>query len=131
MSELGLEDVSVVQQDLAFTKLDVEFLSSLTLKQSVVEDPKAFNIVAEESLVYAVHCYLQIYDKVRKVAIPAILIGNDLDGKDDRDTIKKCPEIQKLYDVLEKSFIMPLYRDTFNDTVLSLANQPTRRPPQS
>lgn len=118
ITELGLEDLPVIQQDPAFTELDAKFVATLSPPQTVVEDPKAFDQVKEGSLVYAVHCYPEIYDKVRKIATPVFLIGNDLDGKDDKDFVERYPEIQKLYDGMEKTFTMPRYGDTFSDTIV-------------
>ena len=45
----------------------------------IVENPKAFELIDEHSLVYAIHCYWNIYDEISKGPVPAVLIGNDLE----------------------------------------------------
>lgn len=75
-NSLGLSSVSMVTQDPNFTDLDKSFLR--TLGYTVTEDPEAFGLIESNSLVYAVHCYPAIYDKINIGIHPAMLIGNDL-----------------------------------------------------
>ena len=116
LEALGIEGVQIIQQDPAFTELDRQFLA--LRKQKVVADPDAFSEVKESTLVYAIHCYPDVYEKTRAAAIPAVMIGNNLSRKDDKDFVEKYPDLQKLYDGLDLAFAMPQFREDFNDTVV-------------
>jgi hypothetical protein len=70
------EEVEVVLQDPQFTELDKEFLGGLGYK--VVQDPEAFKQVKEKTLVYAVHCYVDVYKSISEGPRPAGLIGTDI-----------------------------------------------------
>jgi hypothetical protein len=74
----GEEKLSCIFQDPQFTDLDKEFLTSLGY--TVVEDPLAFAKITEKSLVYAIHCYAQVYKSVAEGPRPALLIGTDVDN---------------------------------------------------
>ncbi|KAH8821914.1 hypothetical protein F5884DRAFT_106048 [Xylogone sp. PMI_703] len=104
-------------QDPQFTPLDKEFLVSLGY--TVVEDPIAFSHVDEHTLVYAIHCYADVYAALSKGPRPTILIGTDVNnfgrfstseeaaGKasDFRDMVKDCEESN-----------FPQVRHDFSDT---------------
>ena len=47
-------------------------------KYKIKEDPEAFAEVGEGSLVYAIHCYAQVYKSIAERPRPAILIGTDV-----------------------------------------------------
>ncbi|KAG0650536.1 hypothetical protein D0Z07_3035 [Hyphodiscus hymeniophilus] len=74
----GERKLPCVFQDPQFTDLDKEFLSSLGY--SVVEDPLAFGHITEKSLVYAIHCYAQVYKSVAEGPRPAVVIGTDVEN---------------------------------------------------
>jgi hypothetical protein len=63
-------------QDPQFTELDTQFLESLGC--TVVNDPLAFGHIADRSLVYAIHCYADIYKSISEAPSPAILVGTDV-----------------------------------------------------
>lgn len=75
ISVLGKERMDVVLQDPQFTELDEQFLGSFGYK--VVQDPEAFRQVNEGTLVYAIHCYIDVYKTVSEGTRPACLIGTD------------------------------------------------------
>jgi hypothetical protein len=72
----GKDTMPVVLQGPQFTELDKEFLCSLGY--IVVEDPEAFKSIKEDSLVYAIHCYVDVYKAVSEGTRPAVLIGTDI-----------------------------------------------------
>jgi hypothetical protein len=45
----------------------------------VVEDPEAFGRITENSLVYAIHCYADVYKSVSEGPRPAIMVGTDVE----------------------------------------------------
>lgn len=108
----------VVQQDPAFTDLDKEFLS--TFKHTVASDPEGYKSVSERSLVYAIHCYPDVYDGVRKATTPAMLIGNNLKGEEPTafNNLQKFQDLQDLYDDLEVASQMPQFGNAFSSTVV-------------
>ncbi len=73
--EEGRGKVKVVCQDPAFTELDQTFLESL--RYEVVETPLAFERVGEETLVFAVHCYKDVYEGFA-LNRPAMLVGTEV-----------------------------------------------------
>ena len=56
--------------------MDKELLTSLGY--TVVDDPVAFGHISENSLVYALHCYVGIYKSVSDAPRPALLIVTDM-----------------------------------------------------
>jgi hypothetical protein len=70
--------MKIILQEPQFTTLDNEFLT--TLGYDVVDDPEAFGKITESSLVYAIHCYAQVYKAVSEGKRPALLIGTDVDN---------------------------------------------------
>jgi hypothetical protein len=67
-----------VFQDPQFTDTDKQLLRELGYE--VVEDPEAFRHIEEESLVYALHCYADVYKKVSEQKRPALFIGTDVEN---------------------------------------------------
>lgn len=111
-------DMPVVQQDPAFTDLDKQFLAGF--KHTVASDPVGYKSVSERSLVYAIHCYPDVYDGIRKAATPAMLIGNNLKGEEPAafDNPENFKELPKLYDMLDIAFNMPQIGNSFSSTVV-------------
>lgn len=75
---LGTKGMKVVLQDPQFTELDKEFLGGMGYK--VVDDPDAFRRITEDSLVYAIHCYVDVYKAISEGPKPALLIGTDIEN---------------------------------------------------
>lgn len=111
-------EIPVVQQDPAFTDLDKEFLS--TFKHTVAPDLAGYKSVTERSLVYAIHCYPDVYDGIRKMATPAMLIGNNLKGEEPTafNNLENFKELPKLYEGLEVAFTMPQFGNSFSSSVM-------------
>ena len=74
----GEQKLQCIFQDPQFTDLDKEFITSLGY--TVVEDPAAFGQVAENTLVYAIHCYADVYKIVSEGPRPAIMVGTDVEN---------------------------------------------------
>lgn len=72
----GGTKLPVILQDPQFTDLDKEFLASLGY--AVADDPEAFKLITEDTLVYAIHCYANVYKAVSEGPRPASLIGTDV-----------------------------------------------------
>lgn len=70
------EGLDCTFQDPQFTDLDVEFLASLGY--AVVEDPKAIGKIGNGSLVYAIHCYADVYLAVSEGPRPAMMVVTDV-----------------------------------------------------
>jgi hypothetical protein len=75
---LGAKGIEVVLQDPQFTDLDKEFLGGMGYK--VVDDPDAFRSITGDSLVYAIHCYVDVYKAISGGPKPALLIGTDIEN---------------------------------------------------
>ncbi|KAL3422684.1 sensitivity to red light reduced-srr1 [Phlyctema vagabunda] len=67
-------------QDPQFTPLDKEYLESQGYK--VVDDPMAFDHITETTIVYAIHCYAEVYERVSKSSRPALLVSTDVKNFD-------------------------------------------------
>jgi len=78
ISILGSEGkkLEVVLQDPQFTELDKEFLDSFGYK--AVQDPEGFKEVKDGTLVYAIHCYVDVYKAISEGPRTAVLIGTDV-----------------------------------------------------
>jgi TusA-related sulfurtransferase len=72
------EKLQTIFQDPQFTNTDKEMLKELGYE--VVEDPGAFAHIGEKSLVYAIHCYADVYKKVSEEKRPAVFIGTDVEN---------------------------------------------------
>ncbi|KAE9364922.1 hypothetical protein N431DRAFT_386858 [Stipitochalara longipes BDJ] len=119
ISILGSEgkELEVVLQDPQFTELDGEFLGSLGYK--VVQDPGAFKEVKEGTLVYAVHCYVDVYKAISEGPRPAVLIGTDVDNFGRFESSEKLEGITKaLEEMVEGCEVLdfPQVRHDFSDT---------------
>lgn len=71
------ETVPTIFQDPVFTDLDREFL--VASGHQVLEDPAAFKQIDENTLVYAIHCYSDVYENVSQAPKPAVLISTDVE----------------------------------------------------
>ncbi|KFZ12901.1 hypothetical protein V502_06876 [Pseudogymnoascus sp. VKM F-4520 (FW-2644)] len=114
---LAIWNIPVIAQDPAFSPLDNEFLQSLGFE--VLQSPEGFDLINENSLVYAIHCYPIVYDQVGKKGPPAVLIGNDLTRLIDGpiDFKKGFPDILTCYESLDSLFPLPQSRGDFSDTI--------------
>jgi hypothetical protein len=74
---IGDEDIKFTFQDPAFTELDIEYLRSL--EYEVVSHPEAFERINEKTLVYAIHCYAEIYEKVARQGGGKIIVCTDVE----------------------------------------------------
>ena len=117
LESLGGE-IPVVQQDPAFTDLDKDFLA--TFNHKVADDPQGYKFVTSTSLVYAIHCYPDVYDGIRKAATPAMLIGNNLKGEEPTafNNLEKFHDLQELYKDVEVTAQMPQFGNAFSSTVV-------------
>lgn len=73
---VGNRKIPVIFQDPQFTDTDKLLLRGFGYE--VVSDPEAFTRVGEGSLVYAIHCYADVYHKVSQQKRPAVFIGTDV-----------------------------------------------------
>jgi hypothetical protein len=69
--------LKIILQEPQFTPLDIEYLQSFP-NYEVVSDPDAFGRITTGTLVYAVHCYSQVYKAVGEGARPAVIVGTDM-----------------------------------------------------
>ena len=76
-SESPSNSLQTILQEPLFTPLDKTYLSSLP-NFKFVNDPEAFTKITEGSLVYAIHCYAQVYKKIAEGVRPAVLVGTDV-----------------------------------------------------
>ncbi|KAN0089012.1 hypothetical protein V8E51_019272 [Hyaloscypha variabilis] len=119
ISILGTEgmELEVVLQDPQFTELDKEFLGGLGYK--VVQDPEGFKEVKEGTLVYAIHCYVDVYRAISEGPRPSLLIGTDVGNfarfesfEENEGVAKALEEMVEACEVLE----FPQVRHDFSDT---------------
>ncbi|OHW99304.1 sensitivity to red light reduced-srr1 [Colletotrichum incanum] len=87
LSELYKESIPCSFQEPRFTSNDTEFLRNLGHK--VVQSPAAFEVVDEETLVFAVHMYRPIYEAMLEKASPALFVGTGWDVWDEFATMKE------------------------------------------
>lgn len=69
--------LKITLQEPLFTPTDKTYLSSIP-NYEIVNDPEAFTKITEGSLVYAIHCYAQVYKAISEGVRPAVLIGTDV-----------------------------------------------------
>jgi hypothetical protein len=74
---VGSQDIKVTFQDPAFTDLDIAFLN--TLDFAVRTDPDAFELITEKTLVYAIHCYADVYEKVARRGGGKVIVCTDVE----------------------------------------------------
>lgn len=70
---LQCDGIPIFVQDPQYTDVDTQFLTTLGL--IVVKDPEAFQMLSKHSLVFAVHCYRDLYCAVAQVTRPTIIVG--------------------------------------------------------
>ncbi|TVY43639.1 hypothetical protein LSUB1_G000997 [Lachnellula subtilissima] len=111
------EKIPVVFQEPHFTDTDKQLLRELGYE--VVEDPKAFGEIEENSLVYAIHCYADVYKKVSEQKRPAVFIGTDVENfgrfalsETAEVTAEALDEMVKQYEATD----FPQIRHDFSDT---------------
>ncbi|TVY88647.1 hypothetical protein LAWI1_G006343 [Lachnellula willkommii] len=111
------EKIPAVFQEPQFTDTDKQLLRELGYE--VVEDPKAFGDIEENSLVYAIHCYADVYKKVSEQKRPAIFIGTDVENfgrftlsETAEVTAKALDEMVEQYEAID----FPQIRHDFSDT---------------
>ncbi|TVY80808.1 hypothetical protein LSUE1_G003265 [Lachnellula suecica] len=116
MAVLGAR-VSTVFQDPQFTDTDKLLLKELGYE--IVEDPEAFQHIVESSLVYAIHCYADVYKEVSEQKTPAVFIGTDVENfgrfnlsETAEVTAKALEEMVKGYESVD----FPQIRHDFSDT---------------
>jgi hypothetical protein len=64
-------------QEPCFTASDMEFLRSLGYE--ILDSPKGFEEISEDSVVFGIHLYRDIYSSAIKDVIPALFIGTGYD----------------------------------------------------
>lgn len=115
---LGDIPVPIVVQDPQYVKTDEEFLSHLGW--TVVESPEAFQRIGFNSLVFAVHCYRDLYCTIANGCRPAILIGTKLENFEKLEFSQKpSMELNVLKYMIEGFFAetdFPQMRNDFSDT---------------
>ncbi|POS86529.1 hypothetical protein EPUL_001608 [Erysiphe pulchra] len=120
------ETVPVIVQDPQYVKMDQEFLSHLGW--TVVENPKAFEMISINSLVFAVHCYRSLYCTIANGCRPAILIGTKLENFEKLEFSQKpSAELNVLKSMIEGFFDetdFPQMRNDFSDTKIFCRKAP-------
>lgn len=76
-AEIYSESIPCSFQEPRFTPNDAEFLTNLG--HEVVESPRAFEAVDEDTLVFAIHMYRPIYEAALEKALPAMFVGTGWD----------------------------------------------------
>ncbi|TVY19587.1 hypothetical protein LARI1_G000756 [Lachnellula arida] len=117
LSIIAGEKIPAVFQEPQFTDTDKQLLRELGYE--AVEDPKAFGDIDENSLVYAIHCYADVYKKVSEQKRPAIFIGTDVENfgrftlsETAEVTAKALDEMVEQYEAID----FPQIRHDFSDT---------------
>ncbi|KAL8383487.1 hypothetical protein RB595_010610 [Gaeumannomyces hyphopodioides] len=99
--------IRCVFQEPEYTPADVAFLERMG--HTVVDDPAAFDVVSESTLLWGVHMYHQVYSRALRGPQPAMFVGTkwttwdhvpDDDGTI-RDSLVKVAQIHQTYDMLE------------------------------
>ncbi|EPQ65338.1 Bgt-2956 [Blumeria graminis f. sp. tritici] len=111
-------EIPVVVQDPQYTETDETFLS--TRGWRVVKDPQAFDFVCESSLVFAVHCYIEIYKSIAsRNKAPAVIIGTKMDNfkrmENSLDMIETALLLDNMVEECE-AIDFPQIRYDFSDT---------------
>ncbi|CCU77159.1 hypothetical protein BGHDH14_bgh02760 [Blumeria hordei DH14] len=111
-------EIPVVVQDPQYTEIDETFLSKRGWR--VVKDPQAFDLVCESSLVFAVHCYKEVYKSIaNKNKGPAVLIGTKMDNFKRMENSPDMTETALLLDEMVEeceAIDFPQIRYDFSDT---------------
>ncbi|KAF6818653.1 hypothetical protein CPLU01_13274 [Colletotrichum plurivorum] len=87
LSEIYSDSIPCSFQEPRFTPNDAEFLTNLG--HEVVESPRAFEAVDEDTLVFAIHMYRPIYEAALEKALPAMFVGTGWDVWDGVGTLKE------------------------------------------
>lgn len=74
---LGLPNLKQVAQEPCATALDKEFLKGKGIES--LDDPQGIDHIDEETLVFAVHCYADLYQQIGKASLPVVLIASDIE----------------------------------------------------
>jgi len=74
----GNETLECIFQDPQFTDLDSQFLASLGY--TVVDDPEAISKITDNTLVYAIHCYADVYMAISERPRPSIMVITDVEN---------------------------------------------------
>lgn len=72
-----LPKIHCIFQEPCFTDADKEFLTSLDY--DIVDSPQGFDKVTEDSIVFGIHLYRDIYSSAVKKSLPAMFIGTGFD----------------------------------------------------
>ncbi|CAG8980309.1 hypothetical protein HYALB_00013011 [Hymenoscyphus albidus] len=111
--------IPVYLQDPAFTSLDTEYLQKL--EYTVLPDPEAFEHIDGNTLVYAIHCYANIYEKVGKRENAAVMICTDMEMFESSRIEKEESEANKTLQVMVDGYEkipFPQIRSDFSDTII-------------
>ncbi|KAG9231990.1 hypothetical protein BJ875DRAFT_467987 [Amylocarpus encephaloides] len=119
LENLGKEGMEIIFQDPAFTALDKQFLTSLSESYSVLETPEAFAKVTVDTMVYAIHCYADIYSQISTQEPPAVLIGTNMDKFEMSSEVDESTgrTLKAMVEGYEKS-PFPQIRSDFSDTII-------------
>jgi hypothetical protein len=77
LNQHGAQSIRCVFQEPCFTDADKEFLKALG--HEVVDSPVGFEIISQDSLVFGIHLYRDVYSEAIARHIPAIFIGTGYD----------------------------------------------------
>lgn len=113
----GEEKLQCIFQDPQFMDHDKELLASLGY--TVVDDPLAFGRITQKSLVYAIHCYAQVYKLVAEGPRPALMIGTDVENFKKFNLLESTEIIMKSLENMVKDcevIDFPQVRHDFSDT---------------
>lgn len=88
-------------QEPRFTDLDTSLLESMGCE--VVDHPQAFQYINQNTLIYAIHCALQLLWNVKEKADPALLIVNNLRDKGFEEITYRSEAPDQPIDYLENS----------------------------
>ncbi|KAK9772152.1 putative SRR1-like domain-containing protein [Seiridium cardinale] len=81
-------------QEPCFTVGDKEFLTSLG--HEIVDSPKGFEEISEDSIVFGIHLYRNIYSVAIEKALPAIFIGTGYDVWERYGSRASCTQTRKI-----------------------------------
>lgn len=78
LTSKGDDKLECIFQDPQFTDLDRQFLTSLGY--TVVHDPEAIGKITVNTLVYAIHCYADVYMAVSEGPHPSVMVITDVEN---------------------------------------------------
>ncbi|KAK4144947.1 uncharacterized protein C8A04DRAFT_27194 [Dichotomopilus funicola] len=88
-AQTGEEIQSIIQEPM-FTETDKAFCATLSLE--AVDSPRAFSVIDEETMVFAIHMELSTYSQALSAHVPALLVGSDPENWETAARVE--PEIQ-------------------------------------